>query len=153
MEGELMYAHPPRCSSTALPYTKLLKSKLYIFCLCWQLLPSHQRLIRHFGCFTSFVIFLMALSFQSERHWDLLSLTAMPAGKAHPELWSSCKFCLLFLSPWTCTPLGTVSPTFLLRESTKSDGAALFPPHPCKGGLSTLQSTHGLFTFCTHSPC
>lgn len=120
MEGELMYAHPPHCSSTALPYTKQLKSRLYIFCLCWQLLPSQQRLMRRFGCFISFVIFLMALSFQSEKPWDLPSLMAMPAGKAHPELWSPCKFFVLLLSPQTCTPLETVSPTFLLKEPTKS---------------------------------
>lgn len=69
MGGELKYAHPPRCSSTALPYTKQLKCRLSTFCFWWQLLTTHQWLIRHFGCFTSFVIFLMALSFQSERHW------------------------------------------------------------------------------------
>lgn len=87
MEGELInVCSPSTLLQCCIPYTKQLKSRSYIFCFCWQLLPSHQRLIRHFGCFISFVIFLMAFSFQAERHWDPPSLMAMPAGKSTPRI-------------------------------------------------------------------
>lgn len=142
MEGGLMYAHPPRCSSSALPDTKQLKCRSYIFCFCWQLLTSYQRLIRHFGCFISFVIFLMALSFQSERHWiqpPLKSLYSHASRESISRIMVPCKFFLLLLSPQTYTPLETVCHMFIERVKWKLTGQLFFFPSPCcKGGLSTL---------------
>lgn len=157
-----MYAHPPRCSSTALPYTKQLKSRSYIFCFCWQLLTSHQRLVRHFGCFILFAIFLMALSFQSERHW-IQPPRRSPITCSHPsrestwELWSPCKFFFLLLSPQTNTPLETVCTIFLLKELNKNWQGRYFSFQILAVRVALVhweeKCSPSYFTCCTHCLC
>lgn len=140
-----MYAHPPRCSNTALPYTKQLKCRSYIFCFCWQLLTSYQSLIRHFGCFISFVIFLMALSFQSERHWIQPPLRS-PITCSHVNRESTSRIMVplqVFPPVAVTTDIHTfrdsVYHIFTERVKWKLSGQLFFFPSPCcKGGLSTL---------------
>lgn len=155
MEGELMYAHPPRCSSTALPYTKQLKSRSYIFWFCWQLLPSHQRLIKafwmlHLVCYLPDGIIIPVRK---------AGRSLIPDGHASRESTSRIMVPRQVLPPLlsarTCTPLETVSPTFLLKELHKNWQGSSFssPALAVRVALAHCRALTLLFTCCTHRPC
>lgn len=139
-----MYAHPPRCSSTALLYTKQLKSRSYIFWFCWQLLPSHQRLIKafwmlHLVCYLPDGIIIPVRK---------AGRSLIPYGHASRESTSRIMVPLQVLPPVTVsmdmhTLRDCVPHIFIERVTQKLTGQLFFLPSPCcKGGLSTLQSTH-----------
>lgn len=152
-----MYAHPPRCSSTAFPCTKQLKCISYIFCFCWHLLTSHQRLIMHFGCFILFVVFLMALSFYSERHWIQPPLRS-PITYSR-ESTSRLMVPLQVLPPVAVTTVihthtECAYRSFTERVKWKLTRQLFFFPSLChRGGLSTLGSAHPVILHAAHTVC